>query len=241
MPAHDRNKGIPLNEASYYFAPPRLRAQYDEPTLPAPRRGRGFQILANELARSKTSNRQSLLTSFEASQRFADLIQAQSAIEAQMRERLLDAFGRGKLVAYGILWPRTRNSVLEKVPDDLLQHQFINWGKSSIKQQDFEYVSVRVFRPEWTTDLEKRSLQAKPRPIGRPSSKQAITEAIRALLDEGQIPTKSRKKDYEIISDRTAQMYPNEFLDNKGLSDKTIAKYLAIELRAHPAKRSPKP
>lgn len=100
--------------------------------------------------------------------------------------------------------------------------------------------SVLVFRPKWVRDIEALVPKDTHRAIGRPSSKHAITEAIRSLINEQAIPTQSRKRDYELIRVRVNILFPGQFPGNKNLSDKVIAKYLAPELaRLKSAKKPP--
>ena len=242
MHARDHwKKGILLKEAPHYFAPPKLRAQYDEPPIPPQKTLRGFQLMAKEII--PAGERQDFLKKLQPIQEYFEITQVRGTIELQMRERLLDALRRTRLIAYGFSLPRKPTNIRERIPDDLFRPEFVSWGKSSVKGAGLEFESVLVFRPKWTSEIESQLSQVARRAIGRPSSRGAITEAIGSLISAGWSPSGSRKRDYDLIRTEVHKLFPGQFAENKNLSDKTIAKYLGSEIaRFRPAKRpSPKP
>jgi len=231
-------KGIPLTDAPYHFAPNNLRAQYDEPKK-LPRKS----ISAIELIAKKyidENKRQDFITSAQPVQDFFDISQARAAVERDMRDRLLAQLSNNTLIAYGFAIPRKPANTPERILQDLFKPEYVNWEKSLINGAGLEFVSVLIFRPKWVQEIEALLPKDTHRAIGRPSSKHAITAAIRSLINERAIPAQSRKSDYDLIRARVNSLFPGQFLENKGLSDKAIAKYLGPELaRLKSAKKPP--
>jgi|ERR1700722_6515058 len=237
-PTHDIwKKGIPLKDAAYYFAPQFLRSQYNEPKLGPRKLDRGIELLVKSIDENK---RQDFIKSYQPVQDFLDTNSARNSAELDMRNRLLVRLINNRLVAYGFSVPRKPANVREIIPPDLFKMKFVDWQNSNIKGAGLEFVSVLIFRPKWAQEIEVLLPKGAHRPIGRPSSKHAITEVIRSLIDEQAIPTQLRKNDYDLIRGRVNIQFPDQFLENKGLSDKAIAKYLSPEIaRLKSAKKSP--
>jgi len=233
-------KGIPLAEADYYFAPQKLRDEYNEPKIPPRRMSRGLELMMKEMPADK---RPELLKQLEPVQNFFDVSRARGDVQRRMRDWLLHLLSNDRLVAYGFPTPRKPADIRQRIPQDLFQSRFVNWDHSSIKGAGLEFQSVVVFRPKWTSEIESQLSRVARQAIGRPSSKGAITAAIRSLIDTGWSPSGSRKRDYDLIRTQVHKLFPGQFAGNKNLSDKTIAKYLAPEIaRLRPAKTpSPKP
>lgn len=233
-------KGIPLAEADYYFAPQKLRDEYNEPQIPPRRMSRGLELMMKEMPADRRSE---LLKQIEPVQTFFDVATARSDVQRRMRDRLLHLLSIDRLVAYGFPIPRNPADSHQRISQDLFQSRFVNWDHSSIKGAGLEFQSVLVVRPKLAAEIEARLPQVARRAIGRPSSRGAITAAIRSLIDADWSPAGLRKRDYDSIRAQVHKLFPGQFAENKNLSDKTIAKYLRSEIaRFRPAKRpSPKP
>lgn len=233
-------KGIPLAEADYYFAPQKLRDEYNEPKIPPQKMSRGFELMLKELPVDK---RAEFLKRLQPVQNFFDISRARGDVERRMRDRLLHLLSNDRLAAYGFPLPRKPADIRQRIPQDLFQSRFVNWNDSSIKGAGLEFQSVVVFRPKWTAEIESQLPQVAHRAIGRPSSKVAITAVIRSLINAGWSLSSARKRDYELIRAEVHKLFPGQFVGNKNLSDKTIAKYLGpVIARLRPAKTpSPKP
>ncbi|HEX4077500.1 MAG TPA: hypothetical protein VHX61_01315 [Rhizomicrobium sp.] len=232
--------GIWLGDAPYYFAPTTLRVKYDEPenALPPPSGGADIEPAPAELAEQDLPQ---LLQS--VTRRLHELggkYVWRSQVSQQMNERLLQSLQSGKLIAYGFPVPRNSDTRPVPIPPDLFERRNIDsWKNSTIRGAALEFVSVRVFRPNWLKKLDFRPLQlpkpqpaeSQQRPPGRPSSKDAVTAAIRSLIAGGQLLNgKSRKENIAVVRARVHELFPSRFPKDRGLAEETIGKYLMQEL-----------
>lgn len=237
-------RGIWLADAADYFAKRILVAKKD-----APKSSRSVTRIAGGNV-AKEIERPDLKEAFEA------VVDAVEAVErdfsaglrarAQAAKYVLQALQAGLLIALGYLVPRNPASLPQQIPPDLFDSRHIEnwrecWSKSAVRGAGLEFVSVKVVRSSWIakTSASKQlpkpeaAIAARRRP-GRPSSKDAITEAVRSLFAEDKLAaSNSRKKNISVIRGRVHELYPSLFPGDKGLADETIAKYLAAE-RVHP-------
>lgn len=205
-----------------------MRAQYDEPKKLPRKSISAIELLAKKFL--DENKRQDFIKSVQPVQDFFDISQARAAVERNIRDRLLAQLSNNTLIAYGFAIPRKPANTREKIPPDLFKYEFVSWEELSIKGAGLEFESVIVFRPKWVREIEALLPKDTQRVIGRPSSKRAITEVIRSLINARVLPTQSRKNDYELIRAKVHSQSPGEFPGNKNLSDKVIAKYLGPEL-----------
>jgi hypothetical protein len=216
--------GIPLPDAPTYFASRKLRQRYDSPQAQA--KSLGSTLLSAQT--SERSNDEKLRTGFQQISNALDNFGARLNALSEMRGLILWSLTNGKLSAYGFTIPRKIDDLPQKIPNDLFQKEFFNWGKSSIKGAGLEFTSVRIVDPRWIksdpSELENR------RPPGRPTSKIAISAAIKSLIGEKRLPnTNSRKSNIELVRARVHELFPDQFPGDKGLKRETIGKYLLME------------
>ena len=229
-------RGIWLAEAPYHFAPNALRAEYEAPEIAIPFSGMaGIHMVAAQIA--EQDKRRQFLSAMQRLHEASEMASARFGTYGEMIEHLLRSLQIRKLIAYGFRIPRNTNSEPEQIPPDLFQRRHIDWAASSISGAGLEFVSVRALRPNWIKEANARSAQLpKPesvaprrRPPGRPSSKEAITDAIRSLIAEGKLPNAdTRKENITIVRARVHALFPGRFPNDKGLKEETIGKYLAI-------------
>jgi len=123
---------------------------------------------------------------------------------AEMRNNILLYINSGALVGFGFEAPRR----LGDTPHELLPEYWLekcDWDKGEIAAQSLRFVEVRVLSRTKIEQLlglnSSKHLpeQIKPK-VGRPSVRQDIEDAVRAIIDEGKIDTKaSMKSHYPLI------------------------------------------
>lgn len=226
--------GVPLRDAPYAFAPDHLRTAYDgsqisgvEPFL-AP-------IAEIVLAISNNNNTERDPKRLDMAQQIRkskDRTDAYFAAVVEMRERLLSGIQLGAFVAYGYALPRDPNSRRIKIPADVFEEKYTNWNNSAIKGAGLEFVSVLVFEPDLAQEIDaqlakKSASQGTGLKRGPSPSKAAIDEAIRSLIDQGQLPNHHQQKEnVGLVRKRIHELHPGEFPHDRGLGHESIRKVL---------------
>jgi hypothetical protein len=217
------DRGIPLCDADWHYAPADLLRDYEAtralvpqtPTAPAN---------ASELS---PLEKLQLVTEFAIAR--AGPFGERFLIRSEMQAHLVQFLADRRLVAYGFLLPRKLSDIPVRIPRDLFELRFINWADASIKGAGLAFVSVRVLRASNAQKIDGRLPAIAPaqRPQGRPSAHAHIQRAIASLFADGTLPNgKSRKADIEVVRQRVRQLFPTEHPTYRGLSDSKIRKSL---------------
>ncbi len=231
--------GVPLRDAPYAFAPEQLRAAHDgsrilmaEPVLAGIAAVTVTIIEHNKDQYPGIDTKKLGLTrrKIKNSKARTDV---HIATIVEMRERLISGIHDGEFVAYGYVIPRNPADIMAKVPADLFDLKYIKWNKSSIKGAGLEFASVLVFESGLAHEIDaklaqKSHAQKAGTKRGPPSSKFAIEEAIKSLIDDGTLPNHNQQKDnIEIVRVRVHELHPGEFPKSRGLSKESIREPLA--------------
>ena len=142
-------KGVPLRNADWRFAPISLRAMYrcaHALTMAFEPRGEpsdatpwgyplAFQWPASDRlgAMSQRAEELFLLFAFE--------------LRAEMRGRLLRALAAGELLGYGFEIPRRPTDCPIALPREAFQSGDVNWSDDTIESVGREFALVRILRP----------------------------------------------------------------------------------------------
>lgn len=228
-------QGVPLEDAPYAFAPEHLQEAYDGSQLPgiAPFL---IPIAQVALAVSKVKGPDGdpkLKEMARQIQISKDRLGVNVTIYLEMRDRFMSRFQQGAFVAYGYAIPRDPNDRLVKIPKDVFEVKYINWENSAIKGNGLEFASVLVFERDLAPEID--ALLAKKSPAqgtgikrGPPSSSVVIEQAVRSLIDQGQLPNHNQQKEnVGLVRERIHQMHPGEFPHDRGLGHESIRKVLA--------------
>src|SRR5690348_3965546 len=202
-------RGMPLQDAAYQYAPVRLRSAYDASRMAMPTVVLAFADVTAAMVEDLDAKHAGLAQRLRQSKDTA-AVHVNAGIA--MRDRLQIGLRSGKFVAYGYAIPRNPDDRRVNISVDLFEPKYIDWGKSVIKGAGLKFVSVLVFRPKLVAEIESLPSQIARRAIGRPPSQGTITAAIRSLIDAGWSPSSARKRDYESIRAEAHKLFPGQFV-----------------------------
>ena len=159
-------RGLPLADADLHYAPPHLRREYNairvlEP-LPVTETA---AVNPSELSGWEKFER---VTRF-VSEHVLDPLNERWSVRCKMQDRLVRSIRSGEFYAYGFHVPRKPSDVPVRLPIDVFELRFVNWGNSSLKGAGLEFVSVRVIRASEAQEIESRH-PADAIPLARPRS-----------------------------------------------------------------------
>jgi hypothetical protein len=221
------DRGIPLSDAAWRYASANLRRAYKAAQVVVPA---GFtEATSVNLAELPVSERLDRLSG--AALEFMSPLFDRWSIEFEMRDQLLPSLVDGSHRAYGFVLPRKPSDEPVKIPCDLFELRYVNWGDSSIKGAGLEFVSVRVIPAFEAQEIEIRLPADATNPtrgsMGRPTRKGFINMAINSMYLDGYLPnSNSRKANARELRRRVQGRLPPGDKDEGGLGDSTLCKAL---------------
>jgi hypothetical protein len=229
------NRGVPLGDADWHYAPAHRRKEYNAIRVPAPLPvTEPAAVNLFELSGWETFER---ATRFVSEYALHPLNQRWSVLR-KMQHRLCRSIKSGELYAYGFHVPRKPSDVPVRLPIDVFELRFVNWWKSSLKGAGLEFVSVRVIRASEAQEIESRhpadSIYPAIGPIGRPTMRIHIRQAINSMYSDAYLPNdQSRKANAQEVRRRV--LSDSGYTGGAGLGESALCKALKAAEVAHDA------
>ena len=222
------NKGLSLGAASYRFAHPQLKAEYDE------RRNAKMPKLATPEPIPDARWWEMVGAMFEAYQPIAEARGEIAKADQRLKDYLMQLIGNGQVLAFGYALPRAPEDFPVRVPLDVWSGK-IDWYASTVKGNGLEFVAVRVLPIRFVQEFApQKLLPPEEKKSGRPSIQQEIFEAYESLKGQGAINfDASMKSHYPLIRDFLCKAYPDKAGQFQYLADETIRRVITDDFNTN--------
>lgn len=172
------------------------------------------------------------------------MLNYKSTVYGLKRDSLFKNIYSGKLIAVGYSCPRKSTNLPEEIPHDMWSEENINWGKSSIKGNGLEFVSVRVAKKirEGINSNNRKlipNIEVVDKRSGRPSKWGLIIEAYNFLEKNGKINCSRTLKSHTKIIQETVRVLHPEIKDNKGMQEETVRRAILDRFEKYCATSKP--
>jgi len=225
------NRGTPLADAPERFAPKSLARSVAEPKPSSTGELEGAWKRLADQAGWDTERRQQVKRGEDAFDGLIDRIVAKGTLRNDCCNYVLRLLSKHKAIAVG--YPSGATGEPEIIPVYLFENpKYIDWRLSSVAGNGLKFVSVRVVRLRHSEKLPENAIPAKKQQsskVGRKASSEVV-EIIRELNRDPDFEKKSGKQQAELVRENAITKYPKRYRSGRGLSQKTIYRYLHKEL-----------